>query len=197
MSRPCVLVCSTDIETLRSIASVLEAAGLEAQRVQQAHEALQDANAPRPDFALLDTCSWDAEALALAHRLAQARVPFVVLSGREDTALVERAIVAGAMGCFFKPLDVRVIVPSIGAWIARAGELSQLRSTQQSLLESLRDHRGIGAAVGVIMERHRLTAEAAFDTLRRQARRERQSVAKLAQEIVAGTVAVPSAPSRQ
>jgi response regulator NasT len=94
------------------------------------------------------------------------------------------------MGCFFKPLDVRVIVPSIRAWIARARELAELRSKQQSLLEALRHHRDIGAAVGILMERHRLTPEAAFDALRRQARRERQAIASLASGVMAGTADV-------
>jgi AmiR/NasT family two-component response regulator len=56
-----------------------------------------------------------------------------------------------------------------------------------SWIAALREHRAIGMAVGMLMERHQLSAELAFDALRRQARSERVKVAQLASRIVAGT----------
>lgn len=188
MTRPRVLVCEEDAEIVRSITSVLEAAGFDALWACDPRVAWDDTQAQPPDFALLDISPPHRDDMVLARRLAHARVPFVVLSAHDDAALVERAIAAGAMGCFFKPLDIRVIVPSIRAWIARATELVHLRQEQQSLTQALRHHRSIGAAVGVIMERHGLTPDGAFEVLRRQARSERQSVAKLASAVVSGIV---------
>src|SRR5207248_8064434 len=83
----------------------------------------------------------------------------------------------------FALLDIRI-------WMARAAELAQLRNQQQSLLDALHHQRSIGPAVGVIMERHGLTAEGAFEALRRRARHERQSLATLASAVVAGTVSL-------
>jgi AmiR/NasT family two-component response regulator len=188
MTRLRVLVCEEDAEIVRSITSVLDAAGFEALPASDPHVAWDDTHSQLADFAMLDISPPYRDDMALARRLAHARVPFVVVSSRDDSALIERAIAAGAMGCFFKPLDVGVIVPSIRAWIARAAELVHLQHEQQSLLGALRHHRSIGAAVGIIMERHGLTPEGAFDALRRRARNERQSVAKLASAVVAGTV---------
>jgi AmiR/NasT family two-component response regulator len=192
ITKPRVLVFVEDLLVARSITSVLEAAGYDA-RPASGSGAGWDAWAQPPDFALLDISPPHRDHMAIAQRLAQARVPFVVLSAREDTALVERAIEAGAMGCFFKPLEVAMIVPSIRAWIVRATELVHLRHAQQSLQEALRHHRSIGAAVGVIMERHGLLPGPAFDVLRRQARSQRQSVAKLASAVIDGTVSLQSA----
>lgn len=186
MTKPRVLICEEDAEVISSIASVLEADGFGTLQVSHAGATWDDARSP--DFALLDILSPHGNDMALAQRLSDARVPFVVLSAHGDGELVGRAVESGAMGCFFKPLDVSIIVPSIRAWIARATELVNLRQERQSLLEALGHHRHIGAAVGVIMERHGLTLDGAFDALRRQARNERQSVAKLASAIVAGIV---------
>jgi len=61
-----------------------------------------------------------------------------------------------------------------------------------SRIAALRDHRVIGMAVGVLMERHRLSAELAFDALRRQARSERIKLVQLASAIVAGTAQLRS-----
>ena len=64
--------------------------------------------------------------------------------------------------------------------------------TSPSRIAALRDHRVIGMAVGVLMERHRLSAELAFDALRRQARSERIKLVQLASAIVAGTAQLRS-----
>jgi two-component system, response regulator PdtaR len=184
VTKPRVLICEEDAEVIGSIASVLEADGFDTLQVPYAGATWDDA---RPlDFALLDISPPHRDNMALARRLAHARVPFVVLSERDDATLVERAIEAGAMGCFFKPLQVATIVPSIRAWIARANELASLQQERWTLLEALRHHRSIGTAVGIIMERHGLAPDDAFETLRRHARNERQSVARLASAVVAG-----------
>jgi response regulator NasT len=114
----------------------------------------------------------------------------VFLSLREDPALIQRAVEMGAMGYFLKPLDVSLIVPSIRAWVARAAELQQFGQGQRSLQEAVCSNRSIGTAVGMMMERHQLTPEGAFEVLRRQARNERVSVVHLSVRIVAGIVAL-------
>ncbi|TMH01536.1 MAG: ANTAR domain-containing protein [Betaproteobacteria bacterium] len=77
----------------------------------------------------------------------------------------------------------------------RPGRLCMDRSEDEappSRIAALRDHRVIGMAVGVLMERHRLSAELAFDALRRQARSERIKLVQLASAIVAGTAQLRS-----
>jgi len=53
---------------------------------------------------------------------------------------------------------------------------------------ALRGNRSIGTAVGMIMERHQLTSDSAFEALRREARNKRLSLARLAAQIVSGLV---------
>ena len=190
VTKPRVLVCEDDPAIIDSITSVLEADGFDALPVSHASAAWDEAHPP--DFALLDISPPHRNDMALTQRIAHARIPFVIVSARDETALIESAIEAGAMGCFFKPVDMSVIVPSIRAWIARASELAHLRHGERTLLEALHQRRSIGTAVGVMMERHGLTAGDAFEALRRQARNERQSVARLASAIVAGTALPPS-----
>jgi AmiR/NasT family two-component response regulator len=174
MTRARILVCEEDDALRRSIVQVLDGAGYEAVHDGQEF-----------DFALLDGPA-PGDEMAMARRLGQARVPFVFLSTHQDPAQIHRAVEAGAMGYFVKPLDVAVLLPSIRAWIARAAELRRLDQGERSWLEALRNNRSIGTAVGVIMERHQLTPDHAFDALRRKARSERLNLAQLATRIVAG-----------
>jgi len=189
-TKPRVLVCEEDDSVLRSIGSALEAAGFDARTASDPKAAWADAQALAPHFALIDISSPRSREMTLARQLARAHVPFGVLSARDDAEQVERAIESGAMGCLFKPLDLAIVVPSIGLWSARAVELQRLRDEKQSLQQAVRQNRSIGTAVGLLMERHRLTLADAFEALRRQARSERRSVAALASDIVAGVAAL-------
>jgi len=189
-TKPRVLVCVEDDAVLRSIGLALDAAGFDARTTADPKAAWADAQALAPHFAFIDISSPRNGEMTLARQLARAHVPFGVLSAREDAERVERAIESGAMGCLFKPLDLAVVVPSIGLWLARAVELQQLRDEKQSLQHAVRQNRSIGTAVGLLMARHELTLADAFEALRRQARSERRSVAALASDIVAGVAAV-------
>jgi AmiR/NasT family two-component response regulator len=190
MSKPRILVFEADAATNQSIRALLEAAGYVVSQAFDLSAARQALEADRPDFALLDMSAPQPDELELSQALVRSRVPFVFMSLREDPALIQRAVEMGAMGYFLKPLDVSLIVPSIRAWVARAAELQQLGLGQRSLQEAVRSNRSIGTAVGMMMERHQLTPERAFEALRRQARNERVSVLHLSLRIVAGIVAL-------
>jgi two-component system, response regulator PdtaR len=184
MSRLRIWVCEPDPQALRVIAQVLEADGYDVSTAQGWSSAAWDeALSQRPSMAILGTFGPDHD--DAARRVACDGVPFVVMVG-QGQGFTEHAVATGAMACFLKPFDVRLLIPSIPVWIARAAELEHLRGQQQSMQKAVRSNRDIGAAVGVLMERHGLTANDAFDTLRQQARRERLRVVTVATAIVAG-----------
>jgi hypothetical protein len=65
-------------------------------------------------------------------------------------------------------------------------EKRTLEQQQAGWQRTIRSNRSIATAVGMLMERHRLSAEHAFDALRRQARDERTQLVRLAERIVDG-----------
>lgn len=65
-------------------------------------------------------------------------------------------------------------------------EARTLADLRQTWMNAIHDSRSIATAVGMLMERHRLPAQRAFDALRRQARSERTQLAALARQIVSG-----------
>ena len=191
MIRPRVMVWDDDARLVGEIVSALDARGVDA--VPLAEPPLGSAGTPSPhaDFAMLDVSLPRRGGLAFVPALADARIPFLFLAKSDDDSLTTLAVETGAMACFHKPLDLQAIVASIRTWIARAAELTHLRRERDSLLDAVGRQRQIGTAVGVIMQRHGVSAERAFDPLRRQARHERQSVVVLASAVVTGTASVP------
>ena len=187
---PRILVMERDPVINGSRRVVLEAAGFEVTQAFDHHGARQLVETSPPCFALLEWSPPDPDAMDLEQALVRSRIPFVVLSALAEPELIQRAIKAGAIGYFVNLPDLSVIVPSIRAWMARTSELQQSDQDRWSLLEAVRGNRSIGTAVGMMMERHQLTSEGAFEALRRQARNERLSVERLSAQIVAGSVAL-------
>ncbi|WP_284614422.1 ANTAR domain-containing protein [Aquabacterium humicola] len=68
--------------------------------------------------------------------------------------------------------------------LLETSELAQRHATWQQAIQT---SRSIATAVGMLMERHGLSPEHAFDALRRQARTERTQMVQLARDIVAGS----------
>lgn len=182
--RPRVLLCEADARAAQAARSALEAAGYAVCVAPLRDASGVSIEVDPPDFAWVDVGSSSFGPTGLAARLAAARIPFVLTSVPGDGSLVQRAIDSGAISCFFKPLDAPALTPAIAVWMARAAELKRLTEVEHSLRDALQSSRGVSTAVGILMERHGLDAQGAFESLRRQARQERLSVRSLAARIV-------------
>lgn len=185
-----ILLCEADARDAAATRTALEAAGYAVCPAHRCDATQPSIDVDPPDFAWVDVGSSGFDPKGLAPRLASAHIPFVLTSAAGDGTLVQRAIDTGAIGCFFKPIDVSPLVPAIAVWMARAADLKRLTVAERSLREALQSSRGVGTAVGILMERHSLDAEDAFESLRRQARHERLSVRRLAARIVGERSAV-------
>jgi response regulator NasT len=76
-----------------------------------------------------------------------------------------------------KPIDIQQIVPELEAALGRAAEIKNLRI-------ALDQKRETSVAIGILMERHHLTSEQAFEQLRNLARSQRRKVVEVAAAIV-------------
>jgi two-component system, response regulator PdtaR len=185
--RACVLLGESDHGAGEVARATLEAAGYSVWTVRDREATGPSIELDPPDFALVDVGSDLAGTTELLARLAVAGVPFVLTATSEDATLIQRSIDAGAIGCFRKPVDVAILVPSIPVWMARAAQLVRFMERDRSMRAALQSSRHVGTAVGILMARYGIDAKRAFDSLRRGARDERISVRSLASRIVEGT----------
>ncbi len=189
--RPRILVADDDRLILMTLAEGLEVAGFEVLTARDGVEALEIAREERPELALLDIRMPRMDGVALAERLrAETAVPFMFLSAYSEDALVRQVTESGALGYLVKPLDVAQVVPQVRAALARAKEIFALRQAEQSLATALVSNREIGMAVGMVMQRHGVSAEAAFEALRKKARTNRRRLVELANALVNGAEAL-------
>ena len=106
------------------------------------------------------------------------------LSAYKDLDTIRQAAGEGALGYLLKPVDLPQILPSIETALVRAAELRRLPAAESHLNETLNRNRSVSLAIGVIMERHRLSQTEAFEVLRFFARSHRRKISDVAAEVV-------------
>lgn len=194
MNKPLILLVEDDPLIRSTLTHGLRKAGYRVEEAESAEDAQTAHARQRPDIALLDIRMRGLSGLELGRWLAQRGTPFLFLSAYDDEALVLEARDAGALGYLVKPVDVPQIIPSIETALSRAKDLAALRESEEKLVSALQNSREISMVVGRLMERHGLTAEAAFDLLRGTARARRCKALDLAKAILAGTLELTPTP---
>jgi AmiR/NasT family two-component response regulator len=183
-----LLVADDDRLILATVSNALRSRGYEVLEAADGEEACRLCREHNPELAILDVRMPKLSGLEVAQCLRETTdVPFMFLSAYSDEDLVTMAAQTGALGYLVKPLDAPQIVPAIEAAMVRASEIHQLRESERNLHTALASGRETSAAVGVLMERHRLSAEAAFESLRQRARSERRKIAEVARDLLEAT----------
>lgn len=103
-----------DDPILREFASVhLATDSVGVETAADGHEALQRVQEAQPDLMLLDLEMPNLDGFEVLRRLraepATARLPVVVVTGREDVGAIDRAFEAGATSFVIKPINWRLL----------------------------------------------------------------------------------------
>ena len=180
-----IVLADDDRLILSTLGKGLRREGYEVFEAEDGDAAVSLCKEKHPALALLDVRMPGLSGIEAARRLrSETDVPFLFLSAYGDAEIVHQATEEGALGYLIKPVDLSQIVPSIEAALARAADIRGLRESEFHLNRALTQGRQTSVAVGIIMERHRLTERQAFDLLRGRARSQRRKLIDVAQEVV-------------
>ncbi len=183
--QPRVLVVDDERVVLLTVADDLRRAGYEVSEAQSGEQALESIQKNRPDIALLDMRMPGMSGIELAkHLREETGIPFLFLSAFEDKDIVRLAAENGALGYLVKPVFPHQIAPAIETALARAKEIRDLRKQETKLREVLNAEQQVSMAAGVLMERHRVGRQEAFQILRNYARNRRQKLDDVAEKVL-------------
>ncbi len=137
---------------------------------------------PQPDLAILDIRMPGMTGIDTAKGLKQLGIPAIFLSAYDDDEYVQQAVTNGALGYMVKPIDVSKAIPTIEAALKRAKDLSEHQETEKRLSGALETGSVVNVVIGMLMERHSLGRQDAFELLRGKARSEQRKVKAVAEE---------------
>lgn len=185
MTKTTILLVDDDRLVLVTLAKGLEAAGYDVLQATSSKESIELCKQKRPDIAIFDVRMPDMSGIDAANTIFQeCNTPFIMLSAYNDADIVHDSIKHGALCYLVKPIDVEQLIPAIESSLQRARDIRALMSSEENLNTALSSRRETSTAVGILMERYRLTNEQAFELLRSNARSQRLKVAELAEQLV-------------
>ena len=182
-----ILIVDDDRLILTGLATGLEARGYAVHKAATGEEAVALAETVQPDLVLMDIRLpgiTGIEAMRLIHDKID--VPVIFLSAYDSEEVVREAIALGSISYLVKPITITQLVPAVESALARSRDIRKLRSSEEHLSTALTQSRDISVAIGVLMERHTVTAEDAFEMLRAHARNTRLKTADIAKDVISG-----------
>lgn len=122
--QPTIAVVEDDEDLRANVCSFLQKSGMRVWGAKSAEDFYVHLLNERADLVVLDLGLPGEGGLSLAQRLAQKKVPVILLSGRGDLETRISGLNAGALQYFVKPADLSELVAGIRSQLRRGADMA-------------------------------------------------------------------------
>ena len=148
------------------------------------NKAVELAFALKPDLMVMDIKMPDLDGLSAAEKIAELKIPVVLLTAFSQQELVTRAAEVGAMAFLVKPFSPQDLLPAIEIALSRHAQLVALESEIQNLGERLATRKLVERAKAVLSEKMKLTEPEAFRWIQKASMDRRLSMADVSRTVL-------------
>ena len=143
----------------------------------------------RPDVAIFDIKMPGLDGLEAARVVSAEKLcPVVMLTAFSQREVIEQARDAGALAYLVKPFQKTDLVPAIELEIGRFREMLTLSGERDALGEQLELRKLLDRAKGLLIDRHSMTEQSAFDFIQKSAMSTRAKMVDVANQILNGQI---------
>ncbi|HSO70562.1 MAG TPA: response regulator [Arachnia sp.] len=155
-------------------------------------EALERMAAHVPDIVLADVMMPRMDGYSLVEAIrdedATTDLPIVLLTAQAGPSDAAIGLEVGADDYLTKPFSLSELRARLAAQLSRARERTAAADSfagrQANLQRALEGHRVVGQAIGILVERHRISANQAFDLLRAASQRRNVKLREIALRVL-------------
>ena len=148
------------------------------------NKAVELATELKPDLMVMDIKMPDLDGLSAAEKIAELKIPVVLLTAFSQQELITRAAEVGAMAFLVKPFSPQDLLPAIEIALSRHSQLLTLEAEIQDLGERLETRKLVERAKGVLSEKMKLTEPEAFRWIQKASMDRRLSMADVARTVL-------------
>ncbi|MDA8549735.1 response regulator [Aquiluna sp.] len=180
-----VVVVEDEALIRMDVVATLEEAGFEiVGEGADGEEAISLAKEHEPDLVVMDIKMPKLDGISAAEKIAELKIPVVLLTAFSQTDLVSRAAEAGAMAYVTKPFKPADLLPAIQIALARHEELLSLESEIADLSDRLETRKIMDRAKGLLMTKMKLSEPDAFRWIQKASMDRRLSMAQVAKAVI-------------
>ena len=148
------------------------------------NKAVELAFALKPDLMVMDIKMPDLDGLSAAEKIAELKIPVVLLTAFSQQELVTRAAEVGAMAFLVKPFSPQDLLPAIEIALSRHAQLIALETEIRDLGERLETRKLVERAKAVLSEKMKLTEPEAFRWIQKASMDRRLSMADVSRTVL-------------
>ena len=137
-----------------------------------------------PDLVVMDIKMPKLDGISAAEKIAELKIPVVLLTAFSQADLVSRAAEAGAMAYVTKPFKPADLLPAIQIALARHEELTSLEAEIADLSDRLETRKLMDRAKGLLMTKMKLTEPESFRWIQKASMDRRLSMAQVAKAVI-------------
>ncbi|MCG7929266.1 MAG: response regulator [Candidatus Thiodiazotropha lotti] len=170
-----LLLVSSNENNIDRLYNILVSANCDVQTANSKEKALLVINSFNPDLVILDNTYYNHEGSELTRSLFESGVLFLFICQHE----IEKVSVTSS-----NPEKILNLLPDIDIALKWVSDIRRMKETEKRYSKAIQTGRVVDVVIGILMERHNLQRESAFELLRQKARSERIQLRVLAQEIL-------------
>lgn len=114
-------------------------------------EAIAKAEELKPDLVVMDIKMPNMDGITAAKRMAELKIPVVLLTAFSQKELVEQAAEAGAMAYVVKPFTPTDLIPAVEIALSRHAQVIALESEVSDLIDRLETRKLVDRAKGLLI----------------------------------------------
>lgn len=166
------------------VASLEEAGLVVVGQAADGEEAIALATEHEPDLVVMDVKMPRLDGISAAQKIAELKIPVVLLTAFSDAELVARAAEAGAMAYVTKPFKPTDLLPAIQIALSRHEELVSLESEIADLNDRLETRKLMDRAKGLLQTKMKLSEPDAFRWIQKASMDRRLTMAQVAKAVI-------------
>ena len=147
-------------------------------------EAIKLATELEPDLVVMDIKMPKLDGISAAEKIAELKIPVVLLTAFSQSDLVARAAEAGAMAFVTKPFKPSDLLPAIQIALSRHEELVSLEADIADLSDRLETRKLMDRAKGLLQSKMKLSEPESFRWIQKASMDRRLSMAQVAKAVI-------------
>lgn len=147
-------------------------------------EAIKLATELEPDLVVMDIKMPKLDGISAAEKIAELKIPVVLLTAFSQADLVARAAEAGAMAYVTKPFKPSDLLPAIQIALSRHEELTSLEAEIADLNDRLETRKLMDRAKGLLQTKMKLSEPDAFRWIQKASMDRRLTMAQVAKAVI-------------
>jgi len=186
MVEPLKVIVAEDEGLIRmDIVATLNESGYEVVgEAADGEEAVRLATELSPDLIVMDIKMPKLDGISAAEKIAELKIPVVLLTAFSQSDLVKRAAEAGAMAYVTKPFKPTDLLPALQIALSRHEEITALESEIADITERLETRKLMDRAKSALQTKMNLTEPEAFRWIQKASMDRRLSMAQVAKTVI-------------